>query len=69
MPVATPDKMLSLIAPGAQVVVRDEEWLVRAIAQTPADGMRMRCVGTSTPRRRFSPSWTTSRPSARRRQG
>ncbi len=26
MPVATPDKMLSLIAPGAQVVVRDEEW-------------------------------------------
>ena len=25
MPVATPDKMLSLIAPGAQVVVRDEE--------------------------------------------
>jgi hypothetical protein len=48
MPVATPDKMLSLIAPGAQVVVRDEEWLVRAIAQTPADGMRVRCVGTST---------------------
>ena len=48
MPVATPDKSLSLIAPGAQVVVRDEEWLVRAIAQTPADGMRVRCVGTST---------------------
>ena len=48
MPVATPDKMLSLIAPGAQVVVRDEEWLVRAIAQTPADGMRVSCVGTST---------------------
>ena len=48
MPVATPDKLLSLIAPGAQVVVRDEEWLVRAIEPTSADGVKVRCVGTST---------------------
>ncbi|MEZ5380501.1 MAG: DEAD/DEAH box helicase [Microthrixaceae bacterium] len=48
MPVATPDQALSLIAPGAQVVVRDEEWLVRAIEPTTADGVKVRCVGTST---------------------
>ena len=48
MPVVTPDQALSLIAPGAQVVVRDEEWLVRAIEPTTADGVKVRCVGTST---------------------
>jgi len=35
------------LAPGAQVLVRDEEWVVRAASQTPADGMRVHVVGTS----------------------
>ncbi len=40
--------MLPLIAAGAQVVVRDEEWLVRSIQQTPSDGLLVQCIGTST---------------------
>ncbi len=44
---ATPKDQLSQIAAGAQVVVRDEEWLVRSVQQTPADGHLVRCVGTS----------------------
>ena len=43
----TPSRALSLIAAGGQVVVRDEEWLVRAVQHTPADGLMVRCVGTS----------------------
>jgi len=39
--------MLSLIAAGAQVVVRDEEWLVRSVQHTPSDGLLVRCIGTS----------------------
>ncbi len=45
---ATPNELLPFIAAGAQVVVRDEEWLVRAVQATPADGMLVRCLGTST---------------------
>jgi hypothetical protein len=45
---STPNDLLPLIAAGAQVVVRDEEWLVRSIQQTPTDGLRVRCIGTST---------------------
>ena len=45
---STPNELLPLIAAGAQVVVRDEEWLVRAVQQTPADGLLVQCIGTST---------------------
>jgi superfamily II DNA or RNA helicase len=40
-------ELLSLIAPGAQVVVRDEEWLVSAVEHTAADGLRVRATGVS----------------------
>lgn len=30
-PMATPSSLESLIAPGAQVLVRDEDWLVRLV--------------------------------------
>lgn len=43
----SPD-LLPLIASGAQVVVRDEEWLVRSVQQTPSDGLMVDCIGTST---------------------
>lgn len=43
----TPNDLVSLIAPGAQVEVRDEEWLVRATQMTPSDGLLVRCIGTS----------------------
>ncbi len=46
--VSTPSEVLSLIAAGAQVEVRDEEWLVRQVQPTPADGLLVRCIGTST---------------------
>jgi superfamily II DNA or RNA helicase len=48
MTTATPSELLSLIAPGGQVVVRDEQWLVRSTLQTPSDGLLVRCIGTST---------------------
>lgn len=44
----TPNELLPLIASGAQVVVRDEEWLVRSVRNTPADGKLVSCIGTST---------------------
>ncbi|MEQ8717736.1 MAG: DEAD/DEAH box helicase [Acidimicrobiales bacterium] len=44
----TPADLLSLIAPGSLVEVRDEEWLVRQTQQTPSDGMLVRCLGTSS---------------------
>ncbi len=40
--------LLPHIASGAQVVVRDEEWLVRSVQETPSDGLMVRCIGTST---------------------
>lgn len=40
--------LLPLIAAGAQVVVRDEQWIVRSTQQTPSDGLLVRCIGTST---------------------
>jgi superfamily II DNA or RNA helicase len=45
---ATPGDLLPLIASGAQVVVRDEEWLVRSVQETPSDGRMVQCLGTST---------------------
>ncbi len=47
MATATPTELESLIAAGAQVVVRDEEWLVTRVQHTPADGLRVQCTGTS----------------------
>ena len=44
---ATPNDLLPLIAAGAQVVVRDEEWLVRSVQETPSDGRMVQCIGTS----------------------
>jgi len=45
---ATPAAFLDQIAGGAQVVVRDEEWLVRSVQDTPSDGRMVRCTGTSS---------------------
>lgn len=45
---ATSNELVPLIAPGGQVVVRDEQCLVRAVQQTPADGMQVHCLGIST---------------------
>lgn len=45
---ATPVASLDQIAGGAQVVVRDEEWLVRSVQQTPSDGLMVRCTGMSS---------------------
>lgn len=44
---ATPTSALSLLTPGAQVVVRDEEWLVRAVQQTRSDGRMVKVIGSS----------------------
>ena len=38
---------IGLITPGAQVVVRDEDWLVRSVADTRSDGRMVRTVGIS----------------------
>src|SRR4051812_34253336 len=43
----TPADLEPLIAPGAQVEVRDEEWLVKAVQHTPADGLKVQCIGRS----------------------
>lgn len=43
----TPSAALALIASGSQVVVRDEEWIVRSVQQTPSDGLMVRCIGTT----------------------
>src|SRR5262245_62740501 len=45
---ATPGDLLPLIAAGAQVEVRDEEWLVRSMQETASDGRMVRCIGTSS---------------------
>lgn len=45
---ATPTAFLDQIAGGAQVVVRDEEWLVRSVQDTPSDGRMVRCTGISS---------------------
>ncbi len=48
MAAVTPTDLISLIAPGAMVEVRDEEWLVGSTQQTPTDGLLVRCIGAST---------------------
>ena len=48
MVTGTASELLAHIAGGAQVAVRDEEWLVRSVQQTPSDGLMVRCIGTSS---------------------
>jgi superfamily II DNA or RNA helicase len=57
---ATPPDLLPFIAAGAQVVVRDEEWIVSATQQTPSDGLLVRCIGTSALVRDTAASFVTS---------
>jgi hypothetical protein len=57
---ATPSDLLPFIAAGAQVVVRDEEWIVRSTQQTPSDGLLVRCIGTSTLVRDTEATFVTS---------
>lgn len=56
----TPAELLPFIAAGAQVVVRDEQWIVRATQQTPSDGLLVRCIGTSLLVRDTEASFVTS---------
>jgi len=42
------------------VVVRNEQWIVRATQQTPSDGLLVRCIGTSTLVRDTEASFVTS---------
>ena len=44
---ATRSALIPLITPGAQVVVRDEDWMVRSVTDTPADGRLVRVTGVS----------------------
>src|SRR3954467_12413730 len=38
---------VALLAPGARVVVRDEDWLVSQVTETAADGRQVRAIGLS----------------------
>ena len=40
--------LLSQIAAGSQIVVRDEEWQVTKVSPTPTDGHKVECIGRST---------------------
>lgn len=42
----TPKEYLPLLAPGAQVIVRDEEWLVRSVDVRGVDGHMVKVIGT-----------------------
>ena len=44
---ATKSALIPLITPGARVVVRDEDWMVRSVVDTPADGRLVRVMGVS----------------------
>src|SRR5436853_2562045 len=57
---STPSDLLPFIAAGAQVVVRDEQWIVRATQQTPSDGLLVRCIGTSLLVRETEATFVTS---------
>src|SRR3954469_7157625 len=43
----TPSAAIPLLAPGARVEVRDEDWLITRIQQTKADGLLVRALGLS----------------------
>jgi hypothetical protein len=43
----TDTRLLPLITPGARVVVRDEDWLVRSVHDTQTDGRLVRVTGIS----------------------
>ncbi|MCP9491609.1 MAG: DEAD/DEAH box helicase [Solirubrobacteraceae bacterium MAG38_C4-C5] len=44
---STPAAAHSLLAPGARVEVRDEDWLITRVQQTKADGLLVRATGLS----------------------
>ena len=44
---ATDERLFSLLAPGSQVVVRDEEWVIRARSAALTMGLKISVVGTS----------------------
>ena len=44
---ATDERHLTLLAPGSQVLVRDEEWVIRARGATETMGLKISVVGTS----------------------
>lgn len=44
---STPSAAISLLAPGARVEVRDEDWLITRVQQTKADGLLVRALGLS----------------------
>ncbi len=43
----TQSKLVPLITPGSRILVRDEDWLVRSVHDTPADGRLVRAIGLS----------------------
>ncbi|MGO9793905.1 MAG: DEAD/DEAH box helicase [Solirubrobacteraceae bacterium] len=44
---STTPAAISLLAPGARVEVRDEDWLITRVQETKADGMLIRALGLS----------------------
>src|SRR3954447_10774674 len=44
---STPAAAIPLLAPGARVEVRDEDWLITRVQQTKADGLLVRATGLS----------------------
>jgi len=44
---STAPAAISLLAPGARVEVRDEDWLITRLQQTKADGLLVRALGLS----------------------
>ena len=59
---ATPPELLPFIAAGAPVGVRDEEWIVSAMQQTPSDRLLVRRIGTSTLVRDIEATFVTAPP-------
>jgi ERCC4-related helicase len=43
----TKAELIPMIVPGAQVLVRDEDWIVRSISDTKSDGRMVKVVGRS----------------------
>ncbi len=41
------DPQVNVLAPGARVVVRDEEWIIRSVKSAAPGGRAVHVVGTS----------------------
>ena len=41
------DSQVNVLAPGARVVVRDEEWMIRSVKSTAPGGRAVHVIGTS----------------------